>query len=164
MREELMLAGWKVAEAGNGIEALRKCEESMPGLILLDLMMPVMDGFAFLEELRHRPGGGSVPVLVVTARDLTDDERRRLNRSLAQVLARESLTREQLLDLHSRANDRSTTMTDVFGSTASHPCMNEPPPASGASHRPGDRFPRSDNPACRGPHELSARPPDEANH
>ena len=85
-------------EAGNGIEALQKCEAAMPGLILLDLMMPVMDGFAFLEELRHRPGGGNVPVLVVTARDLSDEERRRLNRSLAQVLARESLTREQLLD------------------------------------------------------------------
>ena len=98
MREELMLAGWKVSEASNGFEALQKCEASMPGLILLDLMMPVMDGFAFLEELRHRPGGGGVPVLVVTARDLSDEERRRLNRSLAQVLARESLTREQLLD------------------------------------------------------------------
>ncbi len=98
MREELMLAGWKVSEAANGFEALQKCEACMPGLILLDLMMPVMDGFAFLEELRHRPGGGSVPVLVVTARDLSDEERRRLNRSLAQVLARESLTREQLLD------------------------------------------------------------------
>jgi PAS domain S-box-containing protein len=98
MREELMLAGWKVSEASNGIEALQKCESAMPGLILLDLMMPVMDGFAFLEELRHRPGGGSVPVLVVTARDLSDEERRRLNRSLAQVLARDSLTREQLLD------------------------------------------------------------------
>lgn len=98
LREELILAGWTVLEAANGVEALRVCETTTPSLILLDLTMPIMDGFAFLDELRRRDGGTDIPVVVVTARELSDEERRRLNRSVAQVLAKESLSKEKLLD------------------------------------------------------------------
>ncbi len=97
LREELILAGWTVLEASNGVEALKICETTTPSLILLDLTMPIMDGFTFLDELRRREAGGNIPVVVVTARELSGDERRLLNRSVAQVLAKEALSKEQLL-------------------------------------------------------------------
>lgn len=57
----------------------------MPKLILLDLTMPVMDGFSFLRALRERPGCADVPVAVLSARDLTSEDRKRL-RGASQVL------------------------------------------------------------------------------
>jgi FOG: CheY-like receiver len=67
--------GLAVAEASNGLEGLRWLEgHPAPALILLDLMMPVMDGFEFLEELQRRPGLGNVPVVVLTAKQLSPEE------------------------------------------------------------------------------------------
>ena len=79
LRTVLERNGWTVSEAGNGREALDIVAHAPPQLILLDLTMPVMDGFAFLHELRQRPGCGDIPVVVLTARDLDADERRRLD-------------------------------------------------------------------------------------
>ncbi|MFO0876346.1 MAG: response regulator [Gemmataceae bacterium] len=99
LREGLALANWHVLEASNGAEALKVIEHTRPSLILLDLTMPIMDGFTFLDELRRREGGATIPVVVVTARELSAEERRKLNRSVAQVLAKETLAPEQLLEL-----------------------------------------------------------------
>src|SRR5262249_40228847 len=52
LREELTLAGWRVVEAGDGQEGLARFSQERPSVILLDLMMPVLDGFGFLEQLR----------------------------------------------------------------------------------------------------------------
>ena len=71
--------GWTVSEAGNGQEALDVVAHAPPQLILLDLTMPVMDGFTFLHELRERPGCADIPVVVLTARDLDASERKRLD-------------------------------------------------------------------------------------
>ncbi len=79
LRTVLQRDGWTVSEAGDGREALDIVAHAPPQLILLDLTMPVMDGFAFLHELRLRPGCGDIPVVVLTARDLDADERRRLD-------------------------------------------------------------------------------------
>ena len=79
LRAVLQRDGWTVAEAGDGREALDIVAHAPPQLILLDLTMPVMDGFAFLHELRLRPGCSDIPVVVLTARDLDADERRRLD-------------------------------------------------------------------------------------
>ena len=79
LRTVLQRDGWTVSEAGNGREALDLVVHAPPQLVLLDLTMPVMDGFAFLHELRLRPGCGNIPVVVLTARDLDADERRRLD-------------------------------------------------------------------------------------
>ena len=65
---------WQVREAGNGEEALSLVLERMPDLILLDLMMPKMDGFEFVSRLRKLPGGEKVPVVILTAKDLTESE------------------------------------------------------------------------------------------
>jgi len=62
--------GYPVAVARNGREALARldAEENLPGLIFLDLMMPVMDGFEFLEERSKRPKIAKIPVVVMSAR------------------------------------------------------------------------------------------------
>lgn len=60
-------AGFEVAAVGNGAEALEMAGDWRPDAIVLDLMMPVMDGAAFLRERRQVPGLASVPVLVLTA-------------------------------------------------------------------------------------------------
>jgi len=85
MRTVLEKNGWTVTEAGNGLEALDQVAHAVPKLILLDLTMPVMDGFSFLRELRERPGCADVPVVVLSARDLTSEDRKRL-RGASQVL------------------------------------------------------------------------------
>jgi CheY-like chemotaxis protein len=58
----------------------------LPDLILLDLMMPEVDGFAFLDALRQVPSRAGIPVVVLTAKDLTDEDRERLNGGVARVL------------------------------------------------------------------------------
>ncbi len=85
MRTMLEKNGWTVAEASNGLEALDQVAHAVPRLVLLDLTMPVMDGFSFLGALRERPGCADVPVVVLTARDLTKEDRHRL-REASQVL------------------------------------------------------------------------------
>ncbi|MCJ2015559.1 hybrid sensor histidine kinase/response regulator [Methylobacterium sp. J-076] len=78
LRAVLERDGWAVREAGDGAEALERLTESKPRVVLLDLTMPVMDGFTFLHELRSRPGCGEIPVVVLSARDVSGEERRRL--------------------------------------------------------------------------------------
>ncbi|CAA9379141.1 MAG: hypothetical protein AVDCRST_MAG64-501 [uncultured Phycisphaerae bacterium] len=63
----LRLSGYDAVGAGNGAEALAEVDAAPVDLILLDLMMPKVDGVMFLEALRNRPGGTAVPVLVLTA-------------------------------------------------------------------------------------------------
>jgi PAS domain S-box-containing protein len=71
--------GWSVQEAGNGEEAMVQVLHAPPHLILLDLTMPVMDGFAFLHRLRETPGCADIPVVVLSARDISAAERAQLS-------------------------------------------------------------------------------------
>ena len=75
-REPLMrllrLQGHGVTSAGDGVEALEAIERNAPDLILLDVMMPHMDGLTFLKHLRSDPGHKNLPVIVVSA--MTDDQ------------------------------------------------------------------------------------------
>jgi PAS domain S-box-containing protein len=88
---------WAVTEATNGRVALERMAESQPELILLDLMMPEMDGFAFLDALRQQDAWRSIPVVVVTAKDLTPEDRQRLNGYVEQILQKGAYSREELL-------------------------------------------------------------------
>ena len=90
--------GWEVVEAENGRVGLERVAAQVPGVILLDLMMPEMDGFTFIEELRRRPDCGHVPVIVVTAKDLTEEDRRRLNGHVIQILQKGGHSTRELLD------------------------------------------------------------------
>ena len=78
MSARLAREGWRVATAENGRAGLAAVAAERPGLILLDLMMPEMDGFAFLRTLRAKPEWGSIPVVVLTAKDVDGEDRRRL--------------------------------------------------------------------------------------
>ncbi|MCJ2012240.1 MHYT domain-containing protein [Methylobacterium sp. J-076] len=78
LRTTLGRHGFGVREAGDGAEALARVREARPGLVLLDLTMPVMDGFTFLRELRAIPACAEVPVVVLSARDISADERLQL--------------------------------------------------------------------------------------
>jgi CheY-like chemotaxis protein len=88
LRKEMVGEGWEVVEAEHGRAALERTVERVPDLVLLDLMMPEMDGFEFLEALRHREDWRGVPVVVLTAKELTDEDHRRLNGGVAQVVAK----------------------------------------------------------------------------
>ncbi|MCW6512449.1 response regulator [Lichenifustis flavocetrariae] len=78
LRTVLEKNGWTVQEAGNGAEALERVAQAPPHLILLDLTMPVMDGFAFLHRLREIPAHADIPVIVLSARDISAAEREQL--------------------------------------------------------------------------------------
>ena len=78
--------GWSVIEAENGRAGLERAAESPPALVLLDLMMPEMDGFEFLEAFRSDANGRSVPVVVITAKELSEEDRQRLNGGVAHIV------------------------------------------------------------------------------
>jgi CheY-like chemotaxis protein len=88
--------GWQVVTANNGRAALDRVSEGKPDLVLLDLMMPEMDGFEFLEAFRQQPGCAQINVVVMTAKILTDQDRLRLQGQVAQVVAKTQLTSEML--------------------------------------------------------------------
>ena len=97
LRHALEGAGWTVAEAQNGLAGLACVAERKPALILLDLMMPTMDGFEFLRVLRSEPDRRTIPVVVVTAKELTAGERDRLRSCVENVVQKGSLSPEGLL-------------------------------------------------------------------
>jgi PAS domain S-box-containing protein len=97
MRRMLEKEGWLVADAENGQMALERVAESRPELILLDLMMPEMDGFEFITELRKTPEWRTIPVVVITAMDLSREERHRLNGFVTQILQKGAHSRDELL-------------------------------------------------------------------
>jgi CheY-like chemotaxis protein len=81
------------------MEGLRWLDShSPPALILLDLMMPEMDGFAFLEALQEHPTLRNIPVVVLTAKQLTAEEKRALSGRTEEVLAKEATSHVELAD------------------------------------------------------------------
>jgi CheY-like chemotaxis protein len=97
LRRTLEHEGWAVAEAENGRQALAYVAEHRPALILVDLMLPEMDGVQIVDELRSSANGQSIPIVVITAKDLSSAERQSLNRSVEQILQKGAYTRDDLL-------------------------------------------------------------------
>jgi PAS domain S-box-containing protein len=97
LRKALERDGWEVAEAENGRLGLDAVARRRPALVLLDLMMPEMDGFAFVAELRRTEDGQRIPIIVLTAKDVTPDDRRRLTGSVEVILQKGAASREALL-------------------------------------------------------------------
>jgi signal transduction histidine kinase/CheY-like chemotaxis protein/HAMP domain-containing protein len=97
LRRAIEKEGWAVVEAENGQMALERLAEARPGLILLDLMMPEMDGFQFMAELRKHEVWRSIPVVVVTARDLTIEDHLRLNGYVEKILQKQAFSQDALL-------------------------------------------------------------------
>jgi CheY-like chemotaxis protein len=97
MRRTLEREGWEVTEAENGQAGLTALERSQPELIVLDLLMPGMDGFQFVEAIRRNESWRSIPVVVVTAKDLNEMDLQRLNGYVEGVLQKGEYSREDLL-------------------------------------------------------------------
>ena len=98
LRVELEKSGWEVAEATNGREALERIAQRRPQLILLDLMMPEMDGFEFVEALHREEDWRSVPIVVLTALQLDAEEHERLRGYVSQVMHKGAYKRGDLLN------------------------------------------------------------------
>jgi signal transduction histidine kinase/DNA-binding response OmpR family regulator len=96
IRRTLERDGWIVSEAENGRVALESLARAVPDLIILDLMMPEMDGFEFVGELRRTEAGRRVPVVVVTAKEITAEDRARLNGHVGRIFHKGSFSREEL--------------------------------------------------------------------
>jgi signal transduction histidine kinase/DNA-binding response OmpR family regulator len=97
LRRALEQEGCTVIEAENGRAALDALEEAAPSLILLDLMMPVMDGFEFVMEAREQEAFRSIPIVVVTAKDITDEDRQRLSGGVVGLIEKRGFGRDELL-------------------------------------------------------------------
>ena len=97
MCRTLISAGYSVIEAEHGQAALTILEQCKPRLVILDLMMPVMDGFQFMTKLRQQEKWRTLPVIVVTAKELTEQDRLLLQGSVEQMLPKGGYTRQQLL-------------------------------------------------------------------
>ncbi len=97
LRRTLEKLGWQITEAENGRVGLECLATQLPGVILLDLMMPELDGFGLLQKLRSRPDARQVPVVVMTAMDLTEADRRRLSGQVSLVMEKGMFSTEELI-------------------------------------------------------------------
>jgi signal transduction histidine kinase/DNA-binding LacI/PurR family transcriptional regulator/CheY-like chemotaxis protein len=102
--------GCGVLTARNGREALALLEHSRPDLILLDLMMPEMDGFAVLDALRARESTRDIPVVILTARLLSDADLERCNRGVASILGKGLFTAQEMLQHLEAALERRSPL------------------------------------------------------
>ena len=97
LRRMLEREKWTVAEACNGREALEWLSQNQANVILLDLMMPEMDGFEFVEHWHARDLARTTPILVATSKDLSDEDRLRLNGYVEKIVQKGAYGREQLM-------------------------------------------------------------------
>jgi PAS domain S-box-containing protein len=117
-RRTLATHCWEVVCAADGRAALALAAQGRPALVLLDLLMPVMDGFAFIDEFRKNPAWAGVPVVVMTAKDLTAEDHARLDGAVLRILPKGMGALDDLLQDVERL--------------LSHP----PAPAAGAAGQP----------------------------
>ena len=88
---------WQISEAENGRVALDRLADDVPDIILLDLMMPEMDGFQLITALQERPAWRGIPVIVITSLDLTAADRARLNSGVEEILLKDSFDPARLV-------------------------------------------------------------------
>jgi len=105
MTRTLEKAGWEVDAAEHGQAAIAQLAQRRPTLILLDLMMPVMDGFAFMVELHANPDWRNIPVVVLTAKDLTDEDLRVLGGRVEEIVEKGAWSHERIIELIQKLSD-----------------------------------------------------------
>ena len=98
LKKSLETNEFKVSVAKNGKEGLERVKRAKPALILLDLMMPEMDGFEFAEELRENKEWLDIPVVVITAKDLNSEDHNRLKGNVEAIMQKGSYTKDELLN------------------------------------------------------------------
>ena len=104
---QLRKENWQVIEAANGREALNKLKKCTPGLILSDLMMPEIDGFELVHHLKHNEHWRSIPVVILTAKCITREDRQKLNGEVSKIFEKGSYQRSVLFDEVSRLLDEA---------------------------------------------------------
>ena len=102
LKKMLIKDGWRVAEAGHGKDAIQRMNDEKPELILLDLLMPVMDGFELLNILKADDVWKNIPVIVITSKDLTEADYSFLTKNVDRVIQKGKYTRKELI---SRINE-----------------------------------------------------------
>lgn len=96
--ELLKLEGWRVFKAENGQVALEHLNDKKPSLILLDLLMPVMDGFAFIDKIRENAHWRNIPVVVLTSTKLSSGDMQRLQGYVETIFTKQNYEKADLLE------------------------------------------------------------------
>lgn len=115
LRRILVKRNWTVHEAGDGIRGLEQMKQLRPRLVLLDLLMPEMDGFQTLSEMQRTPELQSIPVVVVTSKDLSANELRWLRDRAVAVVNKGANSRSQLVE----ALERQIASQETAGAAVS---------------------------------------------
>jgi GAF domain-containing protein/CheY-like chemotaxis protein/anti-sigma regulatory factor (Ser/Thr protein kinase) len=118
LRQTLPEAEYQLAAAMDGLEGLAAVAADRPDLVLLDLIMPALDGFGFIDRLRANPDTRQLPVIVITERELTASEWENLTRSVATVMSKRGLQGEALIAAIERALSAEATRHAAGGETA----------------------------------------------
>jgi PAS domain S-box-containing protein len=138
-----------VITAANGREALERLAKTRPDVILLDLLMPEMDGFAFAEVLHKHAAWRSIPIVVMTNKDITTDDLQRLHGFVETVLRKSEYSREELLN-----KVRSLIM--AYAHPSSREGDEHPATAARAAERFAPSGPLPSSPAPRGEEASTA--------
>jgi len=99
LKRTLEREGWEVMRAHNGRAALEAVRARIPSLIILDLMMPEMDGFEFVNHLRQDPDTRDIPVVVLSAMDLSNADKALLEEGVTKILQKGASSRDELLQI-----------------------------------------------------------------
>ena len=89
--------GFAIESAADGVEALTHLKGNQPDAILLDLLMPRMDGFQLIDEIHKQPRLGAIPIIVLTAKSLSNEEQAQLEKSVASIVQKQGLGSETLI-------------------------------------------------------------------
>jgi CheY-like chemotaxis protein len=114
LRRTLEREGWSVTEAENGLVALQCVQEEVPDLILLDMLMPELDGLEFAAALQRNARWRGIPIVVLTGKELTEREHARLTGHVVAIMQKGLTTRETLL---AEIRDRVSAVIRAGGST-----------------------------------------------
>ncbi len=109
LRRLLERDGWEADEAPNALIGLEKVAEAIPSLILLDLMMPEMDGFEFVSRLRANERYRSIPIVVLTAMTLTPEEKKQLSEHVTKIAYKASTSWTALISELAKIVDKQGT-------------------------------------------------------
>ena len=135
LRRTLGREGWSLAEAASGSEALARLERASrpPSAVILDLMMPGIDGFELLAEMRRRDDLRNVPVVIVTAKDLSHEELNWLRGNAEKVLPKGAYSRQELIKVVQEMLSRGTAAVPAADAERSRPA-HAPPARASAGH------------------------------
>ncbi|MBY8974537.1 response regulator [Rhodobacteraceae bacterium NNCM2] len=98
LRRIIVKQGYEAHEANDGMRGLEQMKRLKPCVVLLDLIMPEMDGFEVLNRMQQMPETRDIPVIVVTSKDLSKTERAALRDHAVSIVAKDAGTRQQLVE------------------------------------------------------------------